>query len=78
MSDHQFSTRDVYLAAFLEFKGVTPHLEKQGQQIVFTFKNGKAHALVNDFNRGAQVPVADYVSTLKSLRGKMYQAKDGQ
>lgn len=47
----------------------------QGQRVVFSFQDGKAHDLAEQFNSNAQVPVADYVAVLKALRGRMYQAK---
>ncbi len=72
----RFSTLDVHLAAFLELHGISSNLERQGHRVVFTFQDSEANDLINAFNRNVLVPVADFVSTLKGLRGRMYQVRD--
>lgn len=75
MEDRIFTTLDVHLAAFLALKGVEPELVSRGNRIVFSFPSNDAWDFVDAFNCNEPVHVADYVSTLKALRGKMYDAR---
>ena len=68
-----FSCQDVNLAAYLLFSGIIPHLEKNSAgRVVFFFETGPDfYVALNNYNADVQIPVASYVSCLKSLRGKL-------
>ena len=73
-----FTTLDIYLSGFLAFHGISPTLEFKNGRVVFTFEaNDQLYRLMNLFNGNASVPVADYVTVIKTLRGKMLTAKEG-
>lgn len=78
MQDPRFTTSDIHLAAFIELNGLEPTLEKHGQRVVFTFPGSAAFHLANQFNDNTSAPIADFVETLKALRGRMYDAKGGK
>jgi DUF4097 and DUF4098 domain-containing protein YvlB len=69
---------DIYLSSFLSLHGVEPKLETKNGKVVFTFEaDDKVYRLMNLFNGNVEVPVADFVTTVKTLRGKMLTAKEG-
>jgi len=73
-----FTTLDIYLSGFLALHGISPTLETKNRRVVFTFEaNDQLYRLMNFFNGNASVPVADYVTVIKTLRGKMLTAKEG-
>lgn len=73
-----FSTLDIYLAGFLTLQGIPPKLEIKNAKVVFTFEaNDELYRLMNLFNGNTNVPVADFVTIVKTLRGKMLTAKEG-
>ena len=73
-----FSTLDIYLASFLSLHDVQPQLEDNNGKIIFTFEATETvYRLMNLFNGNVDVPVADFVTTVKTLRGKMLTAKEG-
>ncbi len=72
-----FTTLDIYLAGFLTLNGLSPKLEVRNARIVFTFEaNDQLYRLMNLFNGNVNVPVADFVTIVKTLRGKMLTAKE--
>jgi len=71
-----FSTLDLYLSSFLSLCGICPNLEIRNGKVIFTFfATDKLYKLMMDFNSNVSVPVADFVTTIKSLRGKMITVK---
>lgn len=73
----EFSTLDIYLAAFLSLHGIEPNLEIRNGKVVFTFEaDDQVYRLMNLFNSNVDVPVADFVTTVKTLRGKMLSQKE--
>ena len=69
---------DIYVSSFLSLHGVEPKLETRNGKVVFTFEaNDHVYELMNLFNGNVNVPVADFVTTVKTLRGKMLTAKEG-
>ena len=73
-----FTTLDIYLAGFLSLQKIAPTLEVKNGRVVFTFEaNDQLYRLMNLFNGNANVPVADYVTVIKTLRGKMLTVKEG-
>jgi hypothetical protein len=72
-----FTTLDIYLAGFLALNGISPKLEVKNARVVFTFEtDDKLYHLMNLFNGNVNVPVADFVTIVKTLRGKMLTAKE--
>ncbi len=71
--DKTFQTLDIYLSSFLSMSGFPPQLEvnESGKVIfVFTLTDDLA-ALMMLYNNNDKVPVSDFVTTLKTLRGQM-------
>jgi hypothetical protein len=72
-----FTTLDIYLAGFLALNGISPKLEVRNARVVFTFEaNDQLYRLMNLFNGNVNVPVADFVTIVKTLRGKMLTVKE--
>lgn len=72
-----FSTLDIYLASFLSLHETDPTLETRNGKVVFIFDaTDRLYHLMNLFNSNEPVPVADFVTTVKTLRGKMLTAKE--
>ena len=73
-----FTTLDLYLSSFLSLNGLSPRLEVRNARVVFTFAtNDQLYRLMSLFNDNVDVPVADFVTTIKTLRGKMLSVKEG-
>ena len=73
-----FSTLDIYLASFLSLHDQSVILELQNGKVVFTFESTDTlYHLMNDFNSNLEIPVLDYTTKIKSLRGKMLTKKEG-
>jgi hypothetical protein len=73
-----FTTLDIYLTGFLTLHGISPKLEIKNARVVFTFEaNDQLYRLMNLFNSNINVPVADFVTIVKTLRGKMLTVKEG-
>ena len=69
---------DIYVSSFLSLHGVEPKLETKNGKVVFVFEaDDQVYKLMNLFNGNVDVPVADFVTTVKTLRGKMLTAKEG-
>lgn len=76
MEKNRFTTLDVYLAAYLSLNGCRPDLEMQGGKVVFAFPQDRdIYRLLEEFNSNAPVAVADFTTAVKTLRGRMLQAK---
>ena len=72
-----FSTLDIYLASFLSLHDQDVILELQNGKVVFTFESTDSlYRLMNDFNSNEEIPVLDYTTAIKTLRGKMLTAKE--
>ena len=68
---------DIYLSSFLSLNGIEPKLEAKGGKVVFTFPaTDQVYRLMNLFNQNTEVRVADFVTQVKTLRGKMLTEKD--
>jgi Domain of unknown function (DUF5659) len=67
-----FTTLDIYHAAFLSLNRIPPTLELRNGRVVFTFPaSDKLYKLTMNFNSNVNVPVADFVTMIKTLRGQM-------
>lgn len=72
----KFTTLDINSAAFIEFKGIPAELENQNGRVIFSFPiSDRLYELASAFASNAPVPVADFVTALKSLRGRMLAAR---
>ena len=70
------SLLDIYLSGYLLLHGIQPKLETINGKVHFVFEgNDRVYRLMNDFNLNEKVPVADFVTVVKTLRGKMLSAK---
>jgi hypothetical protein len=73
----KFTTLDVSLAAWLSLNGIEPTLENRNGKVVFLFEsNEKLYRSINDYNSNLLVPVNDFVTHLKTLRGKMLSERE--
>jgi hypothetical protein len=73
-----FSTFDLYLSSFCSLNNIEPKLENRDGKIVFVFTTGDdLYRLLDRFNSNESVPVNDFVTKIKILRGKMLTAKEG-
>ena len=73
-----FTTLDIYLAGFLALHGISPTLEVKNGRVIFTFPAGdQLYRLMDLYNSNTNVAIADFVTTVKTLRGKMLTVKEG-
>jgi hypothetical protein len=74
-----FATLDIYLSAFLSFNGIPPTLEVRNGRVVFTFPaSDSLYEFLERFNSNVNVPVADFTTTIKTLRGQMLTLRGGR
>lgn len=72
-----FTTLDIYLASFLFLNNLQPTLEARGGKVLFAFAaTSDLYRTMNKFNENAPVPVADFVTVVKVLRGKMLTMRE--
>jgi hypothetical protein len=70
----QYTTLDIYLSAYLQLQGLQPSLHRSYNKVIFSFSaTHQLYKLLLDYNSNMQVPVADYVITVKALRGQMLE-----
>jgi len=74
-----FSTLDLYIAAFLTLNNLEVKLESKNRKVVFTFPiSNELYRLLNQYNSNDDVPVADFVTTIKTLRGQMLSMRNNE
>ncbi len=67
-----FQTLDLYLASFLNLSGTPPKLELNNGKVVFSFPVGDdLYKLMMNYNSNVNIPVTDFVTAVKALRGQM-------
>jgi hypothetical protein len=67
-----FNSLDLYLSAFLSLSGIQPELKLQEGKIIFSFPTSDdLFKVINNYNSNVNIPVADFVTTVKTLRGRM-------
>lgn len=72
-----FETMDIWLSAYLSLNGLFPQLQRNGTKVVFQFPiSDELYKLLMRFNSNEDVPVTDYVTTVKTLRGQMLTMRD--
>ena len=68
----KFETMDLYLSAFLSLSGQPPRLKINHGKVIFSFPaSNDIYKLMTNFNSNVNVPVTDFVTTVKTLRGQM-------
>jgi hypothetical protein len=73
-----FTTLDLYLASFLSLNNLEPKLEIHGGKVLFAFEaTADLYRMMTHFNENVPVPVTDFVTAVKVLRGKMLTVKEG-
>ena len=67
-----FTTLDLYLSAFLSLSGIPPLLESKNGRVIFSFPAREdLYQLMANYNGNVSVPVAEFVTAIKALRGQM-------
>ena len=75
--DKRFSTLDINLSSFLELNGLQATLELQSGKVIFTFPvSDILYKLLDTYSSNSSVPVGDFVTRLKILRGKMLTMRE--
>jgi hypothetical protein len=70
--EQKISTLDLYLASFLTLCGIHATLEVKDSRVIFNFPStDELHKLIMNYNSNVNVPVADFVTAIKTLRGQM-------
>jgi len=63
---------DINQASFFALCGIPPILELINGRVIFNFPvSNKIYRLMDNYNSNVNVPILDFVTTLKSLRGQM-------
>ena len=67
-----FETMDIYLSAFLLLSGQQPTLKVNHGKVIFSFPASEdLYAVMMNFNSNVNVPVSDFTTMVKTLRGQM-------
>ncbi len=75
--EKEFTTLDVWLSAFLKLRGINPNLRVVRGKVLFSFPaTDQIYRLLAEFNMNPEVPVVDFVSNAKTLRGEMLTLKN--
>jgi hypothetical protein len=72
------STLDIYLSSFLALHGIPPKLQITNGRVTFNFiVSDDLYRLTQIYNSNEPVPVADFVTQVKTLRGQMLSLRGG-
>lgn len=67
-----FGILDIYLAAFLSIHGIKPELKIANNRVTFNFPvTDELYRIMYAYNSNEPTPVADFVTSIKTLRGQM-------
>jgi len=78
-SQRFFTTLDIYLSSFLSIHGIEPSLEMNNGRVIFVFPaTDELYNLTLRFNSNVNVPVADFVVAIKTLRGQMLTMREAR
>ncbi len=73
----EFTTLDIYLSSFLSLFGIQPELKLNHGKVIFSFPESEdLYQLMLNYNSNINIPVADFVTTVKTLRGKMLSMRE--
>ncbi|MFO7666274.1 MAG: DUF5659 domain-containing protein [Desulfobacterales bacterium] len=63
---------DINVSAYLEYKGLTPELKKEGTRVIFCFPNSpETQILMIEYYNNPSVKLVDFISHLRRLRAQM-------
>jgi len=72
----EYTTLDAYQAAYLTLRGLPVSYILQNGLIVFSFSETKElREALRDYMNGAEVPVFQFVTRVKMLRGQVHNRK---
>jgi len=75
--EQRITSLDIYLAAFLSLHQVAPTLTVSNGRVIFVFPSTeRTNQLITAYNMNTNVPVADFVVAVKTLRGKMLSMRE--
>lgn len=77
MNNGEYTTRDLYEAAFLVVQGVPVRAfdpGRDGRRISMIF-GPEARPLVESYRKGGTVAARDYADALRDLKARLYEAK---
>ena len=67
-----FATLDLYLSAFLALCGIQPELEISNMKVTFKFPvSDRLYESITLFNSNCDIQILDFITAVKTLRGKM-------
>lgn len=68
---------DIHLAAFLSLNNIPPSFVKSGTRVIFHFNaTREVNNLLDLYNQNPTVPLLDFVSHLRQLRGQMLSMRE--
>ncbi len=77
-TEKTFKTLDLYFAAFLSLQGIQPQLQSINGRVTFAFTVSDDFCRPSDlFNGNEPIPVASFITAVKTLRGQMLTLKNG-
>ncbi len=72
----RWTSLDINLAAYLNFRGIPIELENLSGRVIFAaHQSDELYRLLDAYNQNDAVPVLDFVSSLKILKSRMISAK---
>lgn len=75
-TNQKFSTLDLHIAAYLEYRGIPITLESINGRVIFTApQSDELYQLLSAFNENDPIPIIDFVGTLRSMKARMYAAR---
>lgn len=76
-AEKTFKTLDLYFSAFLALHGIQPQLQNVNSRVTFAFPVSDDFYQLSDlFNSNEPVPVASFITAVKTLRGQMLTLKN--
>ena len=67
-----FQTLDLYISSYLTLCGMQPELQVTNGRVIFVFpRSDDLYRLLSNYNSNITIPVADFVTAVKMLRGQM-------
>ena len=80
MKTQTFQTFDIYLITYLSLLGISPEFKLiNSSRVIFEVPvSDNFYQLMSQFNSNVNVPVGDFVTELKKMRGKMLSMRGPQ
>jgi len=68
---------NIYEAAYLDFKGISVQMLKEGRRIIFLLPDTPGtYQIIAEFNRNPTLKIQDYLTHLRKLRAMMISLRD--